>query len=191
MSGERRAVRTLVVVAILAIPLAVASIAFACARLSTLKLNRTSGPPGAQASAIGRNYNFDARSSAVTLRFNSRRGPVLWEGRADSRGRIRGAFRIPNARPGQYVILATQTSEGRPVAGTPGRAPLRISGARRSSAASAATPPPAGGAGPQAGGPPALPSGLAPGLLLLGLGLAAGGGAFVLTVRRRTSARSS
>jgi hypothetical protein len=190
MSGGRRAVRTLVVVAVLAIPLAVASIAFACARLSTLKLNRASGPPGAETSAIGRNYNFDARSSTVTLRFNSRRGRVLWEGRANSRGQIRGSFRIPNARPGQYVILATQTSEGRPVAGTPGRAPLRIrSSARSISAATAAPPPPAAGTGPQGGGPPALPAGLATSLLLLGL--AAAGGAFTLTVRRRASARSS
>lgn len=186
---KRRAVHTFAVVAVLAVPLAIASLAFACARLATLKLDRAGGRPGAETNAVGVNFNNNAESSPVAIRFNSRNGRILWQGRADRRGRIKGSFKIPNARPGDYVIVATQqTAEGRPAAGTPGRAPLEIRGkktSRKRSSSTGAAPPPVGGtSGPQGGGPSAGPAVLISSLLLLMAGAA---GAVMVAGRRRTA----
>lgn len=186
MSRQRRAVHTLAVVAILAVPLAVASLAFACARLATLKLDRAGGRSGVVTNAVGINFNNDAKSSPVAIRFNSRNGRILWSGRADRSGKVKGSFRIPNARPGNYVIIATQeTAEGRPAAGTPGRAPLEIRRKAATRSATAAVPAPAAGpVGPPGGGPPAAPIALISSLLVL----AAAAGAVVAIGRRRAPA---
>jgi hypothetical protein len=182
MSARRRAKLTLAAVAVLAVPLAIASMAFACARLATLKLDRAGGTPGARVGAEGRNFSNDAASSPVALRLNSRRGPVLWEGRPNRRGRIRASFTIPSARAGHYVILATQqTAEGRPAAGTPARAPLRVRSSSRSAAAAFAGPAPDGGGG----GLPGAPAALVP-LLLLAVGT--GGAAVPIAASRRRRA---
>lgn len=182
MSASRRhAAHTLAIVAVLAVPLAVASLAFACARLATLKLDRAGGSPGAQTNAVGANFNNNAKSSAVALRFNSRNGRIRWEGRADPRGRITGSFAIPKVRPGHYVIVATQeTPEGRPAAGTPGRAPLTVRGASaaRHSASTSAAP-----IGATAGGPGAGPPGA---LLISSLALLMAGAGAVAVTRRRS-----
>src|SRR5215210_8726569 len=125
----------LAAVFMLAIPLAVAATAFACGSLATLKLNRATANAGDQVSARGGSFNTSPRASAVQLRFNSRNGRVLWEGRPRSNGRFSATFDAPKARGGYYVILATQTGpDGRPAAGTPGRAPLRLK--RRASSSS-------------------------------------------------------
>ncbi|HVL97626.1 MAG TPA: hypothetical protein VM266_17360 [Solirubrobacteraceae bacterium] len=182
MTDSRRRLITLVVVAAVAVPLAVAATAFACARLATLKLDRAGGTPGDRVTAVGRNFNSTASSSPVSIRFNSRNGRVLWEGRPDAQGRFRGTFEIPRGRAGHYVILATQSlANGSPAPGTPGRAPLRI---RRADASrSVAVVPPGTGAGPS--GPPAG-VGLVGALALLALG----GAAAVGRVRSRSSLRS-
>ena len=113
--------------ALFAIPLAVASTAWACGRLATLYLNPAGGRAGAEVTGVGRNYNSAPTASEVTVRFNGRNGRVLWQGRADQNGRIFPSFQVPNVRAGNYVVLATQsTADGRPAAGTPGRSPLRV-----------------------------------------------------------------
>ena len=186
MSSKRRAVSTLAVVVVLAVPLAVASLAFACGRLATLKLDRASGRAGATVDAVGRNFNTNAAASPVALRFNSRNGRVLWEGRADQRGMVRATFTIPRARAGHYVIVATQeVAEGRPAAGTPGRAPLRVRGRTRSDSAVAALPPSGGTTGSAGGGAPEAPMALA---ALLLVGLATGAGGLMAGRRRRACA---
>jgi hypothetical protein len=177
----------LAAVVVLAIPLAVAATAFACGSLATLKLNRATAPVGADVKAVGGNYNSSPRASTVQLRFNGRNGRVLWEGRPSADGRLTGTFAAPDARPGHYVIVATQTGpDGRPAAGTPGRTPLRITRAAASSKSEAAVPA-APFASPPADGPP--PPAIAPVTVLaigLGsLGLLGGGIAVVRTGRRR------
>jgi hypothetical protein len=163
------------------LPLAVVATAFACANLATLKLDRGGVAAGTEITAYGRNFNSNAAASTVTLRFNSRNGRVLWEGRPLPNGKLTGKFTAPSVQPGQYVILATQTGvDGRPAAGTPGRAPLNIKGG----AAASAVPPP-----PSSGGP-AMPSApVAAGLALLMLGLAGGGIALLSAARRSAPAR--
>ena len=178
----------LAAVVVLAIPLAVAATAFACGSLATLKLNRATAPVGADVKAVGGNFNSSPRASTVQLRFNGRSGRVLWEGRPDTDGRLTGTFAAPDARPGYYVIVATQTGpDGRPAAGTPGRSPLRIKRAAASSKSAAAVPA-APFASPPSGDGPSAPA-VAPVTVLavglLSLGLLGGGVAVMRTGRRR------
>jgi hypothetical protein len=171
-----------------AIPLAAAATAFACGNLAYLKLNRSTARPGDQVTARGGNYNTSPRASAIQLRFNSRNGRVLWEGRPNANGKFASAFTVPNARPGYYVLVTTQVGpDGRPAAGTPGRTPLRVKGAS-SSRSSAAPLTPFGSAPPDDGGPPqAAPVGLLAGIGIgvLAFGLLGGALAVVRLGRRR------
>lgn len=163
-----------------ALPLAVVATAFACANLATLKLDKGGVASGSEVTAYGRNFNSNAAASVVTLRFNSRNGRVLWEGRPLANGKLTGKFLAPAVQPGKYVILATQTgADGRPAAGTPGRAPLKIKGG---AAPAAVAPAPTSGAPTM----PSLPVGAGMALLMLGL---AGGGMALLAGARRQSAR--
>lgn len=166
----------LVGICALALPLAVVATAFACGSLATLKLNRATATPGVEVAAVGGNFNSNPKASAVQLRFNGRNGRVLWEGRPAANGRFKASFTVPSAAAGQYIIVATQTGpDGRPAAGTPGRAPLKMVKKSRSSTAVAPWAPPGGGpAAPEASPVPApLVAGI--GLLavaLLGAGVA-------------------
>ena len=171
------------------IPLAVASTAYACARLATLYLDKSGGKPGTVLNGDGRNYDSSATSSQVAIRLDRRDGRVLWQGPAGQDGRIRPAFRIPKARAGYHTLLATQQeSNGRPARGTPGRATIKISGRTGQGAAVA----PWGSAKPEQPGPtggasPAIGSLTAPvplGGFLLALVLA-GSGVPVLAGARR------
>jgi hypothetical protein len=167
------------IAAAVALPLAVVATAFACANLATLKLDHLAAAAGSDVTAYGRNFNSNVAASTVTLRFNSRNGRVLWEGRPQSNGKLTGNFTVPAVQPGKYVILATQIgADGRPAAGTPGRAPLKIKGG---AASSVVAPPPSGG--------PSMPSApLAVGMALLMLGLVGGGFALITGARRRATA---
>ena len=177
---HRRRLGVGLITAAVALPLAVVATAFACANLATLKLDRGGVASGGDVTAYGRNFNSNAAASTVTIRFNSRNGRVLWEGRPLPNGKLTGTFKAPAVAAGQYVVLATQTGpDGRPAAGTPGRAALKIKGG--SSAAAVA--PPAGGGGPTL---PALPVGIGMALLMLGL---AAGGITLLRGGRRTPAQ--
>lgn len=173
---HRRRLGVGLITAAVAIPLAVAATAFACANLATLKLSRTAASGGSEVTAYGRNFSTNAAASPVQMRFNGRNGRVLYEGRPAASGKITGTFTAPLVQAGRYVIVATQTgADGRPAAGTPGRAPLRIKRASSSAAVPAA--------GPSAPTMPSLPVGI--GIAALMLGLAAGGVALVGGTRRQ------
>lgn len=181
--SEHRRKFTLAAVAMVALPLIVVATAYACARLATVKLDRATAREGTTITAIGRNFNSAANASTVKVRFNSRNGKVLWEGRPDGKGRFRATFKMPSSAPGYYVILATQTvASGAPAAGTPGRAPIRVKAAS-SSRSTAVSPVPTGGATP---GDPGMPAGISITLLLAALA----GGALTLSARRRTTSPS-
>lgn len=182
----------LAVIVVLAIPLAVAATAFACGSLATLKLNRASAAAGDQVIARGGNFNSSPRASTVQIRFNGRNGRVLWEGRPAANGRFGATFAAPAARRGAYVMLATQTGpDGRPAAGTPGRAPLRIKGSASSSrfSATAAAPwgvPPSGSGGPGTSEAAPVATAAAVALGLLAFTLLGGALLRVRTARRRS-----
>ena len=185
MKGLGRRWGVLATVLVAGVPLAVAATAFACANLTSLKLDRAAATPGTQVTAVGRNFNTNPAASPVQIRFNSRNGRVLLEGRPEA-GKVRGSFTVPQARAGDYVIVATQLApNGRPASGTPGRAPLTI---RRSSGSSGVVPvapwssPRGDGPAPQ-GAPivtPAVLGGAGVVLGLLGVGIA-----FAASSRRR------
>ncbi len=174
---SRRRFAVLASVGILGLPLAVVATAYACANLSTMKLDRANATPRTKVSFVGRNFNSNAAASPVTVRWNGRNGEVLFTGRPGRNGRLSGTFSVPKASSGYYVLVATQTApNGRPAAGTPGRAPLRVRASRRSSNSSVVAPLAPGG-GPA--GPPALAIGLGLSGLMLVAGLS------TIAVRRR------
>jgi hypothetical protein len=183
LSSTRRRFAVLAAVGLVGAPLAVVATAFACANLATVKLSRAAATPGSQVSFVGRNFNSNAAASAVSLRWNGRAGEVLLQTRPSTDGKIRGTFTVPSAKPGYYVVVATQTGpNGRIASGTPGRAPLRVA-ASRSSRSTVAGPVTFGSDGP------AAPQGLAIGLGTSALMLLGGLGA--LAVRRRRLPESS
>lgn len=193
MSGVRRNLGFLMVLAGLAVPLAVVSVAFACGRLATLYLFPGQAKQGATVGGYGRNFNVAPTASPVTLHFNSRTGNVLWSGRPNPAGQISPSFQVPNVPSGYYLIMAEQNGpNGTPSAGTPGRAVLFI-GSRRSRHTARAhraglwLPSVTGGSGPRAS---AASSGLhlgAQSALLASLlsGTLLAGGVFVLRHDRR------
>lgn len=165
MSRSRRKLAVLAVVGIVGVPLSVVATAFACANLAALKLDHAGATPGTQVAFKGRNFNNNAAASAVQLRWNSRTGQILGEARAAAGGKIKGVFTVPQASPGWYIVVATQTGpNGKIAAGTPGRAPLKIRAAAASSVVGAPVP----------GGGPAAPSPWLIGAGLLGAALLAG-----------------
>ena len=144
-----------------AVPLAAASIAWACGVLTTVSLSDKVAAPGATVTATGKNYSTAAGVSAITLRLKSRTGRVLATTAAQSGGKLNTTFTVPSdLSPGWYVILATQfNANGTPKSGTPGRTTLRIQGG----AGAGAVPPLASKPG-DGGGLPLLPLLLAAGL---------------------------
>ena len=184
----RKRLGYLMIVAGVAVPLAVVSVAFACGRLATLHLSAKSARAGAQVSGFGNNYTAAPTASPVTLRFNSRNGAVLWTGRPDLNGHIAPTFAAPSAKPGVYTILALQTTaSGAASPGTPGRAALRIRGASASHSSSAgawAPVPPAAGGGSDGPWAPLTPD---LGILaaILSGALLAGGVVVLVSDRRR------
>ncbi len=121
---KRRTVFSLILAA--CVPLAVASTAYACANLATLYLDKKVSTPGTPLDGDGRNYSSRSDASEVTIRLDSRTGRILWQGRPGPTGRIQPRFLTPKTTAGYHTLLATQTRNGSPVAGTPGRATIRI-----------------------------------------------------------------
>ena len=177
MSRTSRRFAVLASIGVIGIPLAIVATAFACANLASAKLNRAAASPGTTVSFMGRNFNSNAAASPVAIRWNGRGGQVLATARPARTGKVSTTFKVPNAKPGYYIIVATQTGpNGRPASGTPGRAPIRVVRASSSSVVVAPAPTGGGTAGPQA--------------LPIGLGLSAFmlvGGLMTLAVRRRRS----
>ena len=176
LSRSRRKLAVLAVVGIVGVPLSVVATAFACANLAALKLDHAGATPGTQVAFKGRNFNSNVAASAVQLRWNSRNGQVLSEARPGAGGKIRGILTVPKARPGYYIIVATQTGpNGRIASGTPGRASLKIRAASSSSSVVAAPVTPGGG--------PTTPQPWLIGAGLLGVALLAG--VSTIAIRRR------
>jgi hypothetical protein len=142
MVGRKRTVGIMLVFGA-ALPLAVASVAWACGVLSTLTIDKKVASPGQSITISGKNYanTVAGGASPVTVRLKSRKGAVLTTVAATA-GRISDTFTIPaSVSPGWYVVLATQSNaDGSPKAGTPGRTTLRIQGSSTASAVPAAAP---------------------------------------------------
>jgi hypothetical protein len=107
-----------------------AALAYACTVQPTVSLATGSAAPGSTVGGTGE--FFSKTGGPVALHFNSLDSAVVWSGQPDAVGRIAFEFRVPEVAPGDYTIVATQTAlgTGRPVAGTPSRAPLAVSAAQ-------------------------------------------------------------
>lgn len=125
-----------------ALPLAVASAAWACGVLATLSVDKKVVAPGETVTVTGRNWGTTGHS-AVSLRLKTRDGRVIATTTANPDRTIDSTFALPNnLSPGWYVLLGTQTNTttGNPKTGTPGRTTLRIQGAAAKSSEVAGAP---------------------------------------------------
>lgn len=185
---RRRVGVFLMVAAVL--PLAAVSTAWACGVLATLTLDTKVAAPGQKVTATGKNFGTKETTSPVSIRLGSRTGKVLATG-PGAQMTDGVTFSVPSStKPGWYVVMATQTNtaNGTPKAGTPGRTTLRVRPAGSRSQHSAAVspwgtsaPPPTGAGGSAVTFDPRGSQPLEPLLLalLLSLGLLAGGSALV------------
>ncbi|HEX3567627.1 MAG TPA: hypothetical protein VHU17_19855 [Acidimicrobiales bacterium] len=163
-----------------------ASAAWACTSLASLNLSSGTGQPGSTITLNGSSFSPDPGPiQSVVVHWNGIAGPVLTTLTPDAAGTISGTVTIPQADPGYYVIVATQTDgKGGQAFGTPARAGFTI----HVPGASAAVTPVAPGIGAvptsssTSGGLVALTIALGvAGLALFG----AGAGAFARQARRR------
>jgi len=123
-----------------ALPLGIASVAWACGVLATLSVDTKVAAPGQTITLTGKNYGTAASgASPISIRLKSRNGTVLTQIPAPTGTAISATFAVPaNTSPGWYVLLATQnTASGVPKTGTPGRTTVRVQGAAQSTVAGA------------------------------------------------------
>jgi hypothetical protein len=168
------------------LPLAAASVAWACGTLATLKLDAKVASPGQTLTATGKNYSAAAGASVVTLSLKSRSGQVLTTTPAAADGKINQTFSLPSSlSPGWYVVIATQfNANGTPKTGTPGRTTLRVQGTGAGAAVSpwsSSQPTIGGGSGSQPIGTMLLAA-------IVSLAMLAGG--WLLVGRRSRTVRS-
>lgn len=106
----------------------VAAAAWACIPVATLNVSPAQARPGEQVTVTG---SFYGKKSPVVLRFNTLDGPVVGTITPDkSSGLLSGTFVVPaDARPGNYVLIATQEAvRGETTWGVPSRALLTVVG---------------------------------------------------------------
>ena len=128
---KKRALFTTALGAI-AVPVLIASFAYACTSLATLQVSQSSATAGTVVNGTGARFaphGADAPATEpVVLHWNSRSGPVLWTGRPDALGSISFAFTVPDAEPGAYTLIATQNNAtGGAASGTPARVSFTVS----------------------------------------------------------------
>ena len=92
--------------------------AAACANLATLSLSTASGAPGATVTLTGASFAAPRPSTGlvpttVVVRWQWEEGPILAEAVPDRHGSISASFTVPEARPGTYIIVATQKTPRR------------------------------------------------------------------------------
>lgn len=129
MGRTRHGVLGLAFVAISAVLVGFASLAFACTGSTLLTLTPQQAPAGALVHGSGQSFTGSASGQAppVVVRFNSFSGPVLWSGQPDASGNFSFSFSVPQAAVGNYVLIATQAdASGKPEPGTPARAQLQV-----------------------------------------------------------------
>ena len=162
------------------------SAAWACTNLATLNLSTAAGAPGQAVTVTGSSFKAATSGPAadVVVHWNSATGPALATVVPDHAGNISAQVAIPQASPGYYVLVATQTIDGADAYGTPARAAFQIVAPGQHPAV---TP----NAGQTAGVGSSSPSNTGVIALTIALGVAglvlfgAGAGAFAREARRR------
>ena len=129
MHTSPRRLRTLLGLAIIAVPLTAAGIASACTALATLSLSSSSARAGDTITVVGKHFAAhdpsDARTEPARVRFDSYSGPVVGTaspGPATDSGSFSVQITVPDLAPGEHVLVVTQNgTDGRPAYGTPAR----------------------------------------------------------------------
>ena len=117
---------------------ALAAAAYACTNLATLNLSTSTGRPGSQITVTGSSFRGicvcgpQMPPTPVQIRWGGVQGQVLVEVTPDAPGTLSAAFTVPDAKPGYYVIVASQhdPNTGIDAYGTPARATFEILGPR-------------------------------------------------------------
>lgn len=161
--------RLLLGFAVTAVPVVLASAAYACQSTVTLYANPSTVAQGASTNVTGNKYN---PSLPVEIHLDTRTGPVLATTTAAALNPANGsgvAVTIPaSAKVGYHILIATQyNASGVPCTGCPGRATVKVVSASTAAAATAGV---SNGIGVGGAGLVANPFGL-PGLLLASLGV--------------------
>ncbi len=123
--------RVLGLFAVAAVPLVFASVAYACQSLTTAAVNPKSGPAGTSVNVTGCNYSNAAQTE---VRLDSRTAPPLATPMPTS-GCVNTNVTIPaGTSVGYHTVLITQTVNGVPRSGSPGRASFQVTSGAASSA---------------------------------------------------------
>ena len=119
---------------IVAGPVALGSVAYACQSLATLHANPSSAAAGGTVTLFGKNYSSNATSTNIDIHLDGREGAVIASFAPTST--LNGTVTIPaGTAAGTHTLVATQyTAAGNAVSGTPGRATVQVTVAGRSSA---------------------------------------------------------
>ncbi len=114
-----------------AAPLIFASVAYACQALTTAAVNPTSGPAGSTVTVTGCNYS---NAAPTQIRLDSRTATPLATAQPVN-GCVNANVTIPaGTSVGYHTVLITQTVNGVPRAGSPGRASFQVTSGAASSA---------------------------------------------------------
>lgn len=131
-----------------AVPLLVASVAFACQRITPAHATPESGPAGASVRMTGSNFSSEGTSSNVEIRWDRRDGPSLASIAPAALG-DKGSFDVTVTVPadaaiGNHILIATQTlANGAPCVGCPGRANFHVTAASAQASSNSAAAAPA------------------------------------------------
>jgi hypothetical protein len=120
--------RWAVLVAIGALVAGIGAGAYACANLATLNLSTGRAESGTTVTFTGASFAVPRASTGLTptpvvVHWQWEEGPILAEATPDRYGSISASFTVPEARPGTYIIVATQKTPRRPPGASPEHAP--------------------------------------------------------------------
>ena len=121
--------RLAVLVAIGAFLVGLGAAAYACANLATLNLSTGSGRPGTTVTFTGAGFAVPRASTGLTptpvaVHWEWEEGPIIADVVPDRYGSISAQFTVPDARPGTYIIVATQKTPRRPAGAPEDQAPV-------------------------------------------------------------------
>lgn len=111
-----------------ALPIVLASAAFACQSTVTLYSSSSSVAQGGTVTVTGNKYNTSAAFGPVQIRLDSRTGPVLASATPVG-GNISASVTVPATTSlGYHILIATQynNTTGAPCTGCPGRASVKV-----------------------------------------------------------------
>lgn len=138
MATTQKRLLVLVLGAMAAVVMA-ASVAFACAAITTLTLESGTAAAGSTVDGRGDAFRHGDGFENVVLSFESRDGQQLWTGPVAEDRTVQYSFTVPNVAPGHYALIATQlTADGKPVPGSPARTTLQVTAPAAASGAAVA-----------------------------------------------------